>query len=261
VPALLTRAVWWTTAGLVVVGVAAAAWRAAFVADAGARAEPMRPPLLEAFGVVEPFPDERAQQTAVFDERFARHPLATCVHVVLGGFLLALAPLQFVSTLRNRHRAVHRWSGRFIVAAGALTAMSGLYFGLLMPFGGAAEAAAIALFGGLLLIALVRAVLAIRAGRVAAHREWMLRVMALSIAISVVRVVALPMDVLLTPLGFGAGPIFVISVWTGWLLSLGAAEAWIRRTRPALGSRAARAYTGAAPAGRPAWPPPGSDPL
>jgi hypothetical protein len=130
-----------------------------------------------------------------------------------------------------------------------------------LPFGGAAEGAAIVLFGGLLLVALARGVLAIRAGRAAEHREWMVRAFALSIAIAVVRIVALPIDVLLTPLGLRPGPIFAISVWAGWIMSLAAAEAWIRRTRAALGSSTAGAYTGAAPAGRPAWAPPGPDSL
>lgn len=91
---------------------------------------------------------------------------------------------------------------------------------------------AIAVFGGLFLIAICRAFLAIRRHQVARHREWMIRVFAIAIAVSTVRVVAGLLDVVLTPAGFRPPALFVLSLWTGWLITLGVAESWIRYTRP-----------------------------
>jgi hypothetical protein len=119
-----------------------------------------------------------------------------------------------------------------LVAAAVVSVSSGLFFGLLMPFGGAAEVVAIALFGGLFLAALGRAVVAIRTGKVALHREWMIRAFAVAIGISTVRVFGAGLDLLLTPAGVRPDRVFVLSVWAGWVATLAAAELWIGRTRP-----------------------------
>jgi hypothetical protein len=60
----------------------------------------------------------------------------------------------------------------------------------------------------------------------------MIRVFAIAIAISTVRVVAGVLDVALTPAGFRPPDLFVVSLWTGWVITLGVAELWIRYTRP-----------------------------
>jgi outer membrane protein assembly factor BamB len=109
--------------------------------------------------------------------------------------------------------------------------LSGLYLGLLVPFAGATEAIAIAVFGGLFLFAISRAFVLIRAGRVASHREWMLRAFAIAIGISTVRVFGAIFDVALTPAGFRTDVSFALAIWAGWATTLGAAEIWIRFTR------------------------------
>ena len=102
-----------------------------------------------------------------------------------------------------------------------------------MPYAGPAEAAAIALFGGLFLAAMPCALLAVRRGDVARHREWMLRAFALAIAVSTVRVLGGVFDVALSPHGVSPRAVFVLAVWTGWTISLVLAELWIRSTRSA----------------------------
>jgi len=180
----------------------------------------------------DPFALERPVELARVDGRFAAHPLLTLVHVLLGGFFLLVAPLQFSARIRTRHIQFHRWSGRILLPAVVVSVLAGLYFGIFIPYGGPGEAAAIALFGGLFLVAICRAFLAIRRHQVARHREWMIRVFAIAIAISTVRVVAVVLDVALTPAGFRPPELFVLSLWTGWVITLGVAELWIRYTRP-----------------------------
>lgn len=107
-----------------------------------------------------------------------------------------------------------------------------LYFGLVMPYGGLSEAMAAATFGGFCLAAMGRAYLAIRRRQVALHREWMMRAFAIAIGISTIRVVGGVFDIVLTPAGYRSQELFVLSLWSGWLLTLGAAELWIRYTRP-----------------------------
>ncbi len=216
---------------LTAIGVAASLGRGIFLSDLAIQAEPFRQEALHALGRDDPFDLERAAELRFLDGRFASHPLATYLHILPGSLLLLVAPLQFSSWMRSRHLGVHRWSGRLLVAAAVTAASSGLYFGLFMPFGGRAESVPIAVFGGFLMYALMKAVAAIRRGDVARHREWMIRAFALALGISTVRIVVAVFDLTLTPAGFGARPLFVVSIWTGWVTTLVAAEIWIRYTR------------------------------
>ena len=218
---------------LVLLGTAAGAARAVFPRDLGSRMEPYRERILDRLALEDSDPAERAREVARFDGRFAAHPVATLLHVVPGAGFLLLVPLQLVPRLRTRHPIVHRAVGRLLLVLGAVTGLSGLYFGLLMPYAGRAEGAAIALFGGLFLLALLRAYRAIRRGDVPRHGEWMIRAFALALAISVVRVLGGVLDLTLSPAGVSPQAVFVLAIWAGWILSLGAAEIWIRRARRA----------------------------
>ncbi len=216
---------------LVTIGVAACIGRGVFLSDFAARIEPFRQQVLHAFGRLDPFVEERAAELPLFDGRFAAHPTATFLHILPGGLFLLLAPLQFSSRVRARHIQVHRWSGRVLAIAAITAASTGLYFGLFMPFAGLGEAVPIALFGGLLGYAILKAVVAIRVGQVERHREWMIRAFALALAIATVRIFGAVLDLTATPAGLGPRPAFVTAIWAGWLTTLGAAELWIRSTR------------------------------
>ena len=230
---LVVRVAWTAIVVLVLIGVAASVARWIFVEDLAARVDPFRARVLAASGREDPFAPVRAAELATVDGRFARNRVMISLHVLAGAAFLVLAPLQLSSAIRRRYRRFHRWSGRVLVMTGGLTAIAGLFFGLLMPYAGAGEASAIALFGGLFLVAISKGVIAIRRGDVAAHREWMIRAFAVGIGISTVRIVAAILDFTLTPAGFSPPRIFVLSIWTGWSTTVVAAELWLARTRPA----------------------------
>jgi uncharacterized membrane protein len=231
IPALAVRALWCVVALLVVVGVGSAVGRSVFRADFARRADPARQQVLAAFHRTDPLLAERPKELDRFDSRFAAHPLATLLHVLPGGIFLILAPLQFSARIRRRHIRFHRWSGRFLALAGFAAGLAGLYFGLLMPYGGLGEASAITFFGGLFVFSVVRAVVAIRRHQVARHREWMIRAFSIAIGISTVRIVAAVLDLALSPAGLRPPDLFALSLWMGWAITLGAGELWIRYTR------------------------------
>jgi len=226
------RLLWAGVFVLVPIGVVASIARGMFVGDLATRMDPLRNEVLRAFAITDPHAAERPAEAVRFDSRFAAHPVLARLHVGLGAVFLVFAPLQFSAPIRNRYRALHRWSGRALLLAAFASTGAALFFGLLMPFGGAAEAAAIAFFGGLFLVSLTRAFLAIRRRDVARHREWMIRAFATAIGISTVRVVMMVLDPALTTAGFTAAAVFVVSIWTGWVLTVSVAELWIRYTRP-----------------------------
>jgi uncharacterized membrane protein len=233
---------WCGVVVLAAIGVAAALNRAAFPADAVTRVDPLREQMLKALRRDDPFAAERAAELDRFDGRYAAHPGLIVLHVVPGGVFLAFATLQFSSGLRTRHIQVHRWSGRLLVIVAFVATLPALYFGLLMPYGGPGEAVAIGLFGGLFLLAITAAFMAIRRGRVERHREWMIRAFALALGISTVRLVGAVVDIALTPAGFRQPELFVFSIWTGFAMTLAAAEWWIRYTRVDGASTPQRAF-------------------
>jgi uncharacterized membrane protein len=235
-PALVEYALWCCVALLVIVGVGAGVGRGVFHADFATRVDPFREHVLGALHREDPFLSQRSKELDRVDRRFAVNPLATLLHVLPGAMFLILAPLQFSSRIRDRYIQFHRWSGRVLVLAAFVVAIPGLYFGLLIPYGGLGEVTAVAVFGGLFVFAVGRAFLAIRTRQVARHREWMIRAFAIAIGISTVRVVGAIFDLALTPAGIRPPAVFVFSLWTGWCLTLGAGELWIRYTRPRGGS-------------------------
>ena len=160
--------------------------------------------------------------------RYEHYSGAILTHVISGGLFLAVALLQFSRRFRARHIRWHRRIGRVLVACAAVAALSGLWFGVIVPYAGAGEVSSIGLFGFLLLIALIMAVRAIRRGDVARHREWMIRAFALCAAAATVRLVAVPIE-LFTHMRLR--PLMAYSFWAGWSIILVAAESWIRMTR------------------------------
>jgi uncharacterized membrane protein len=164
--------------------------------------------------------------------KYSAQPTLTLVHVASGMLILLLAPLQLWERFRMRHLRVHRFCGKVVLGAAVGLAVSGTYFGWVEPTGGNLEATAVAVFGGFFVVAGGRAYILIRRGDVVRHREWMMRMFAVALGSSTIRLVAL---VSLAALNGGPDMINRRSVgfvfWLGWLLTLSFAELWIRRHR------------------------------
>jgi uncharacterized membrane protein len=231
----LTPAVWAATIALAGLGVFTAGGRALHLDDWVGRiqavGDPIRDRLFAATGQVDPFVADRANVAREVDGSFASHAATTYWHVVGGGIFLALAPFQFVRRVRKRWPALHRWSGRFLLVLGSIAAVTGVYFGVFIPYGGDPERPIVAAVGAIFLVAATRAFLAARRRDFDRHREWIIRAFAAGIGISAVRVIAVPIDLLLTPRGFSQKEIFPIVIAAGWFVTLAAAEWWLRATR------------------------------
>jgi hypothetical protein len=222
---------------LVIVGVAAATMRALHVGDLGRIADPLREMAFARMGLVDAHPATRAAAVEETDRRFATYRAATLLHVIPGGLFLLLAPLQFSRRIRDRFLGVHRWVGRCLLTLALIAGLSGMFFGVLIPFAGESERIVIAVFGTLFLVAVVRGYFAIRAGDTARHRAWMIRAFAVAAGVSTVRLVSAVLDPLMATRGYDVRTIFVASLWVGWVITMAVAEWWIRRqplTPPAM---------------------------
>ncbi len=221
---LLVRAVWGAVVLLAIIGIAAAVGRMLYLGR-GVRPSGAEP----------------------IEVGFARYPLLTMLHIVPGVLFMVLGPLQFVRRIRARHPRFHRWSGRVFVASGLVIGVTGLAMGVVMAIGGANETAATAFFAVIFLVALGKAVAHIRRGDPVRHREWMLRVFAVGLAISTIRPIIALFFALsdLSPREF-----FGIAFWLGFTSHLVAAEVWIQHTRPSIRARPEARRVGIANAAR-----------
>ncbi|MEM9344702.1 MAG: DUF2306 domain-containing protein [Pseudomonadota bacterium] len=108
--------------------------------------------------------------------------LGLAAHMVLGAIITVLAPLQIIGPVRRRVPWLHRWAGYVIAGAALVTACGGLiYIALSGTVGGPVMSVGFALYGLLLGLAAVRTVQLSRAGRMAQHRRWGLRLFLLAI--------------------------------------------------------------------------------
>jgi uncharacterized membrane protein len=186
---------------------------------------------MERLGGVDPASDihrDLERQNEEFLGKFNRNPIATLLHVLPGALFIVLAPLQFSRRIRTRYVDWHRWSGRVVLLLGIPVTISGFYFGVLMPFSGFLETSAIVIFGTLFVVAMVRGYASIRRRAIAQHREWMIRMFAVAIGVASVRVAGIILAFITLK---GPEAWFGYSVWIGFVVTVAAAEWWIRRTR------------------------------
>ncbi len=184
---------------------------------------------------------------------FLDYPTIVALHVVLGAVYMLFAPFQFVKRIRSRHIGYHRRMGRVLVGVGVVVGVTALFIGLVIPYSGWAESVLIGLFGSLFLFALGKGFVHIRAGRVALHREWMIRAFAIALAIATQRVIFIPSRFVVADPTYGQVVTLSVAAWSAVLVVHSSlAEAWIRLTRKhpvpkAGGTRAAQNPT---PGGR-----------
>jgi uncharacterized membrane protein len=178
----------------------------------------------------------------LFNSRFAEFPAITRFHVILGGIYLTLAPLQFVTGGRRRALGYHRAAGRMLVAAGTVVGITATFILLVIPGGGVIPGGAwreqvfVTPFAVFFVVALAMSVRHIRAGRVALHREWMIRAFAVGLAIATQRVFfVIGRVAVVGPRKATAAEIvflMLVAFVAAFFLHVAVAEAWIRAGRP-----------------------------
>ena len=181
---------------------------------------------------------------APYNPGFLEFPVATALHVILGGVYLTLAPFQFAKRIRSRHLGYHRWAGRVLVAIGLLVGAAGVFMAVVIPAAGWSERVVVGSFGLLFLLALGKGFLHVRAGRVAMHREWMIRAFAIALAIATTRLISIPALLIVGVHTDGqVATLVIVSFTVAFIVHALLAEAWIRATRrrSVSGAGAARA--------------------
>jgi len=163
------------------------------------------------------------------DPHFARYILPLRLHIAGGMGALLAGPFQFSTRLRRRALNFHRWLGRFYLLEVALGSIAGFAMSTVSMQGlpthlGFGILAVLWFFTGL------QAYRMIRRGQIEAHRRWMIRNFALTLAAVTLR---LYMPLMLGILHWHLRPTYIAVSWLCWVPNLLIAEWMVRRMRPA----------------------------
>jgi uncharacterized membrane protein len=154
-------------------------------------------------------------------------PAPVVVHITSAALYAILGAFQFSARLRRRRPNWHRRSGRLLVGAGMLVALSGLWMTLFYTGapGGDLLWAVRLLVGTAMAASIVLGFTAIRRRDIAAHRAWMIRAYALAVAAGTQAFTQGIGEAL-----FGTSDLSTaLSISSGWVINAAVAEWVIRR--------------------------------
>jgi hypothetical protein len=211
------RTLWWLTGFLVLIGVAIAVRRLVFLANL--------PP--------GPYIPTTNGRSPVPDTGFAEHPLLTAIHIIPAIIFVILAPLQFVKRIQRQYPTFRRITLNIVLACGLVIGSTALIMGFIMAIGGITETLAVTVYGTAFLYCTIRAWITFAQNQMARHREWMIRVLAIALAVSTTRPVVALFFATSRFTGLTVHQYFGVAFWIAFTLHAIVAEAWIRRTRPA----------------------------
>jgi uncharacterized membrane protein len=165
------------------------------------------------------------------------HYAALVVHVLTAATTLLLGVLQLVPRIRAR-RAVHRWLGRAFLLVGLVAfGLTGIPLALTTPNGNVTRFGILVPAVGWLVCAAL-GWSAIRGGRLAAHRAWMIRTYALTFFALTTRMLVPLLLAVQMPFQDDRSPEAVRALvtstipygqWLGWIVDLAIAQYVIRR--------------------------------
>lgn len=161
--------------------------------------------------------------------RFHADPAPVILHIVSATWFALAGAFQFAPSLRRRNRW-HRLSGRLVVPAGLIAALTGIWMTLVYPWAnadGAAVYLARLVFGAGMALSLVLGVTTILRGDVQAHRAWMLRGYAIGMGAGTQVFTHLPWFLLLGQPTEGPRAAMMIGAW---VINLAVAEWLIRKS-------------------------------
>lgn len=180
--------------------------------------------------------DPSSSRVAIREDLSFHYPILV-VHVVTSVIALCVGPFQFWPAVRRR-RATHRAIGRVYLFAGVLPgSVSGMCVAVMSTYGPTAQ------FGfGLLSIlwftTAIAGLRAVRSGRGADHREWMVRQFALTLAAVTLRLLVPTLLLLYSPqltTVYGGDEetfyreVYQVVPWLCWVPNLIVAEWYLRR--------------------------------
>jgi uncharacterized membrane protein len=160
------------------------------------------------------------------DRHFAHYIVPLRLHIAGGMGALLTGPWQFSQKLRARALNFHRWLGRFYLLEVLLGSLAGFFMSVVSKQGWPTHLG-FGILDVLWFVTALQAYRVIRQGNVAAHRRWMIRNFALTLAAVTLRIY---MPLMLGPLHMAFRPTFITVSWLCWVPNALIAE-WMLRPR------------------------------
>jgi len=166
------------------------------------------------------------------DQHFSRYILPLRLHIAGGMGALLAGPWQFSQKLRARALNLHRWLGRFYLLEVALGSIAGFAMALVSEQGlathlGFGILAVLWFFTGL------QAYRMVRRGNIEAHRQWMIRNFALTLAAVTLRN---ELPFMLFALHWPFPRAYITVSWLCWVPNLLIAESMVLQRKRVAGS-------------------------
>ena len=151
--------------------------------------------------------------------------LPASVHFAVGGLVLMIGPFQFVPRIRASWPVLHRWMGRVYVAGCLFSGVAGFILATNTNAGPVARTG-FSLLAVFWIITTTMAFLKARSRNFSAHRQWMIRSYALTLAAVTLRIY-LPVSML----GFGLDfqDVYPAISFACWVPNAIVAEWFLRR--------------------------------
>jgi uncharacterized membrane protein len=159
------------------------------------------------------------------DAHFARYILPLRFHIAGGIGALLAGPWQFSQKLRARALNLHRWLGRFYLLEVALGSIAGFVMAT-VSLEGQATHFGFGILAVLWFLTGLQAYRTVRQGNIEAHRKWMIRNFALTLAAVTLRIY---LPLMLAAFHWPFRPSYIIVSWLCWVPNLLVAEWMVRR--------------------------------
>ncbi len=167
--------------------------------------------------------------------RFREYPWARMLHMIPGIIFYVCLPLQFMRSVRNRYRRLHRISGYLVLLSSAFLVFTGFVFAFIHPYVGFKEQVPTVFFSIIYVVCIWKAMSHVYQRNFLLHREWMVRVFSMGLGIYTVRVFYSFF------LHFSDQPsteFFATSFWIGMAFNLVVSEIWVNISREYAAKRA-----------------------
>ncbi|MBT0586174.1 DUF2306 domain-containing protein [Alteromonas oceanisediminis] len=159
---------------------------------------------------------------------FAETPVASYLHLGFGAIAMLLGPFQFSAALRKKYLTMHRQSGKLYVVSVFVSSISGFILAW-QSYGGLVTHVGFAMMALAWFYATAMAYYFIRKGEIQAHRQWMIRSYAITLAGVTLRIYL--------GVSFAAGipfsEFYPVLSWIAWVPNLLVVEWWILSCRQA----------------------------
>jgi uncharacterized membrane protein len=167
--------------------------------------------LVAAYAFALPFVIGYVPDSPIFT-KFMQSPFIPYTHFFFGGLALLLGPWQFSQRIRDKYLNWHKRSGRVYAVAVFIGALTGFFMAFKAETGLMAQLGFTSL-SLLWMLSIVMAVIKVKQGNIEAHRAWMIRCFALTLAAVTLRL-QLPIGLGLFQFPFEtAYPVISFSCW------------------------------------------------